>query len=439
MDNIKFNGHAGELPPYGSGKTVGVFDCGDGVWQMLLECVAEADAQGYVTELEEAGYRLLSGNRKGANVFWQLKNEEKVIKATYIPCASSLRVIVIPVDGAAISDLTDLNHPPVCRTQVTQIGLGCGVDGMYGSAKRLYGVSMSYVIRLCDGSFIVYDGGMPYPEYTERLYTVLRAQTATGKAIIIAAWVLTHAHPDHTGVFDLFADEYADKVTVENIVMNFGTPPLEEDNRYQEHILAQTRKFPGVRIMKVFAGTDLYFRNAKMEVLFEQTLLAPQKPENLNTETLVTRLVLDEKTFLFLGDHADYAGGSNYPASFFNNGAIRRMYGDYLKSDVVQVAHHGLGGGGTTALYELVAAKYALWPVGEEKFLRHNLANTSANAYFLREDVKTFHAFDKVQTLFVENGQIRWQEYVSFSDFEKAVCTVSDRKKIYCLPSEGRA
>ena len=69
MDDIKFNGHAGELPPYGSGKTVGVFDCGDGVWQMLLECVAEADAQGYVTELEEAGYRLLSGNRKGANVF----------------------------------------------------------------------------------------------------------------------------------------------------------------------------------------------------------------------------------------------------------------------------------------------------------------------------------------------------------------------------------
>jgi len=47
--------------------------------------------------------------------------------------------------------------------------------------------------------------------------------------------------------------------------------------------------------MKVYAGTDLYFRNVKMEVLFDQTLKAPKVIDNINTETLVARLEWDCK------------------------------------------------------------------------------------------------------------------------------------------------
>ena len=416
-----------DLPPCGFGTPMGTFACGNGVWQMLFECAAEEDAEGYVAALREAGYRVLSVNHKGVNVFWQLKNEKIVIMAAYIPCESSLRVIAEPVESAVISGVKDEDYEAVCRTQVTQIGLGCDDVGLHNCQNRPYGVSMSYVIRLCDGSFIVYDGGMPYSEYADRLYTVLKSQTELRKRIVIAAWVLTHAHPDHTGVFDLFAEEYASKITVENIVLNFGMPVSSEDMRYQNHILAQAQKFPNARVMKVNVGTDLYFRNAKMEVLFEQTLLAPKIIENLNAATLVTRVELDGKSFMFLADHADYAGSEKHPAHLFNNGAIRRMYGDYLRSDVVQVAHHGLGGGGTAALYELIAAKYALWPVGEEKFRRHNLAGTGANTYFLRKDVKTLYAFDKLQVLFVENGEIRWKEYSSYAAYERDESTVPNQ------------
>ena len=408
-----------DLPVYKNGAITGAFDCGYGVWQMLARCAAQADAKGYVDTLEAAGYRLLSVDRKGSNVFWQLGNGKKVLMVAYVPGrADSLRVIAESADTAVISGVKEEGYPTLCRSQVTQIGLGCFDDLPGDDLQPGDGVSMCYVIRLCDGSFIVYDGGMPWEDYADRLYTVLRAQTPDGHPIIIAAWVLTHAHPDHTGVFDLYAEGYTDKVKVETIVLNFGSDETEEDTRYQDHILNQTKKFAGARVMRVHVGTDLYFRNARLEVLFEPSLNAPAAPGNLNASTLVTRLELDGKSYMFLGDHADFPGNERYPSYTFNNGAIREIYGTYLKSDIVQVAHHGLGGGGTTPLYELTAAKYARWPIGEEKFLRHDLAHTGVNTYFLRDDVKTFYAFDRLQILYAEDGRLAWKEYDSFTDYE---------------------
>ena len=406
------------LPAYRAGKTLGAFDCGYGLWQMLLECGRRADAQGYVADLQAAGYRLLSTNAKADNLFWQLTDDRTVLTVSYVPSLSSLRVVPQSVEEAVISGVKDHDFTSVCTSQVTQIGLGIPCEKTPECPDPPNGVSLSYVIRLCDGSFIVYDGGLPWDEYARRLYTVLKAQTAPGRPIVIAAWVLTHAHIDHTGVFDLFADRYADEVKVETILLNFGRALEPESEEYQPHILRQCKKFPGARVLRVLSGTDLCFRNAKLEVLFDQTLNHPRVIPNLNAETLVTRLELDGISYMFYADHADYGGGGNYPATNFNNGAIRRMYGSYLKSDVVQVAHHGLGGGGTTPLYELTAAKYARWPIGEEKFLRHDLAHTGVNTYFLRDDVKTFYAFDRLQILYAEDGRLAWKEYDSFTDYE---------------------
>ena len=414
----------GDLPVYGSGADIGVFDCGEGVWQRIYACTQEAAAEKYVSELQAAGFALLSVNRKGVNVFWQLKNDSKVLLVSYVPAEGYLRVIAESAETAVISGVKEENYKSLYRTQITQIGLSCDEEGLHNYLNRSYDVSIANVVRLCDGSFIVYDGGMPFSEHAHRLYTVLKSQTELGKPIVIAAWVLTHPHFDHTGVFELFTQEYADKVKVENIVLNFSPVTLYTDGGYPARILELVKNYAGARVMKVYAGTDLYFRNVKMEVLFEQTLNPPKLIKNINAETLVTRLEWDGKSFMMFADHADFEGNERYPAGNFNNGAIRRMYGDYLKSDVVQVAHHGLGGGGTAALYELVDAKYALWPVSEQKYNRHKLGEGGVNAWFRRDDVKTFLSFDKLQILYVENGEIRWQEYDSYADYEKAESAV---------------
>lgn len=44
-----------------------------------------------------------------------------------------------------------------------------------------------------------------------------------------------------------------------------------------------------------------------------------------------------------------------------------KRYGDYLKADIVQIAHHGYSGA-TVELYEYAAGKVALFPTAKEYF-----------------------------------------------------------------------
>jgi hypothetical protein len=65
------------------------------------------------------------------------------------------------------------------------------------------------------------------------------------------------------------------------------------------------------------------------------------------------------------------------------------IYGDYLESDFVTVAHHGWDGG-STEFYATVRAEYALWPVGLNGYFgvrsnyvtKENLSANKRNEYF---------------------------------------------------------
>jgi len=77
----------------------------------------------------------------------------------------------------------------------------------------------------------------------------------------------------------------------------------------------------------------------------------PFFPLNFNATSLIFRITAMGQTFMFLGD-AD-------PTSI---GILAAKYGAALKSDVVQVAHHGYYGG-TKEGYDLIDAPIVLWPV----------------------------------------------------------------------------
>ena len=158
-----------ELPPYEFGDMVGVFDCGDGMWQKIFTCESREKAQGYVESLNTAGYELLSMNEKGDNAFWQLKNDRKVLMVAYVPAENYLRLVAEPAESAVISGVREKGYENLYRTQITQIGLECNEEGLHNYLGRSYDVSIACVVRLCDGSFIVYDGGMPYSEHAKRL------------------------------------------------------------------------------------------------------------------------------------------------------------------------------------------------------------------------------------------------------------------------------
>ena len=96
-----------------------------------------------------------------------------------------------------------------------------------------------------------------------------------------------------------------------------------------------------------------YLGNAAFEILHTPNDLYPQTPHFFNDTSIVWRMLMNGESSMWLGDIADR--GSD---------VLCAKYGDYLKSDVVQVSHHGYVGG-TVELYEKIAGRIALWPVNQ--------------------------------------------------------------------------
>ena len=407
-----------DLPAYEGGEIIGVYECGDGCWQLLTKCGDAATAEGYLATLQQAGYERLTEKAMADNLFYQYQKDDTVLHVLYAPATETLRVVTEPASTAVISSSDPEAFEPICTTMLTQIGLGCDAPGRVHNDHE-NDISLSYVLRLKDGRFVVWDGGMPWPEYEERLLTVLQNQNVLGEKPIIALWILTHAHPDHTGVFDLFADKHLNDVTVQQVMHNFhGDYQSKGLAAYHARLRRQINRF-GAKLVKAHTGMELSVADAKIEVLFEHEMVAPMHVGNLNMASVVTRLWVEGQSVLFLADHADCNANEKY--RYFNNGAMRRMYGAYLKSDMVQVAHHGLGGGASRELYEMIDAKFVLWPIGEAKFLYHKLGETKANSYFKREGQVLCHAFQRLYVFeWLEEG-MKWKAYTSFEEYKKRI------------------
>ena len=60
---------------------------------------------------------------------------------------------------------------------------------------------LSVLIRLTDGRFIVIDGGFNRTECADALIKAIKEQSkAYTNKPVIAGWIITHAHGDHSGM-----------------------------------------------------------------------------------------------------------------------------------------------------------------------------------------------------------------------------------------------
>ena len=73
---------------------------------------------------------------------------------------------------------------------------------------------MTYVIRTCEGTFVLIDGGMGEYEEAEHLWDILMSQNTSNAKPVIKAWFITHPHTDHFGGFVAFMDKYGEQVTL---------------------------------------------------------------------------------------------------------------------------------------------------------------------------------------------------------------------------------
>ncbi len=207
---------------------------------------------------------------------------------------------------------------------------------------------MGYVIQLADGSFLIIDSGYnttddktPEDASTESDYFynyLVSHKPSTHEKPVIAAWIVTHKHGDHVNAMKAFLSNptYADGVVLEQVILNLMESEginLKEDPEpvwFADKYI--TPYFPDTKIITAHTGYKFYIRNAEVNILYSIDDFAPNKVSTFsNNESLVFDVIIDGTQRLMI------TGDMFIPASR----ALVNMYGEDLRSDVIQIAHHG--------------------------------------------------------------------------------------------------
>ncbi len=232
-----------------------------------------------------------------------------------------------------------------CDPLLTQVGLN------YQSVDA----GMSYILRLSDGRFLIFDGGSNDNDEAKKLYDLLCSQSE-GTKPVIAAWFLTHAHEDHYGAMLKFLEQYRTQVKVERIVYNLPTPALNANMSASAPMIDSAfAKLSGTEIIYARTGQLYCIADAEVEVLLTPEDFYPSNIRYDNDTSVVYRVRCKGQSFMVLGD-------STYDSA----NILLRRYGAALKSDIMQVAHHGYDG--VDALYRAIDPTVVLWPCPDQWF-----------------------------------------------------------------------
>ncbi len=319
------------------------------------EHTAQSDFAAYTAALRSAGYQIYDENEIDANRFATFYKGDTAVYAAWFSRTGSLRVIAEPKGTL----------PPL--TDTTAGAFDTLLTGMKGETV-IAAEGMGYIIRLCDGSFLIIDGGMGDPDRVDadKLMDILLSQKPAGaEKPVIAAWIFTHLHGDHIGVFNCFSLAHHDDVVLERLYFNFpkqeetaasDSPYMLDDSiyRYTQFQKNLADFYADVPVVKPHSGSRFAVRNASFEVLYAYDDLYPETILNggMNESSLLLKMTVDNQSILWTGDFAFHA-----------TDLVLREYESALQSDILQLAHHGMNG--TVPLYRAVNPTYTLLPVWE--------------------------------------------------------------------------
>lgn len=272
---------------------------------------------------------------------------------------------------------------------------------------------MAYAIQLSDGRFIMIDGGEHFDVDGERILRYLR-EKAQGEKPVIAAWFFTHGHSDHIQLAARFMVEYKNEVEIEKIAYNIPTnieyngydKTSKRNNDESEAMWFQAvEAYPNENLHILRTGDEFTIDNVKVNVLTTAFDKYPDPPTNRNHTSAVMKFTFSCGTsFLAFGD----AGGERL-FNLIEQGSPIYCSDEMLKSDIMQVPHHGLkvvhadGYDKVLALYRKVAPKICFWPQKATRFYNDKLCQDEQYSYnrFLLDSVKDKN-FHQTQTVVVE-------------------------------------
>ena len=379
--------YAVDYPLYSHGEQQYWVDCANNALECISIGTGAEEYRSYRKALEEAGFSKIQENASGNNLFATYANGEILLTVNYLEYDRSVRVFSEFLETAFVPTTGEFPE----SERITESTLT--VKSLHYEAQNVNvgNNGLAMIFTLADGSFLIYDGGNTVD--ADSLYEWLSENNLRrdGK-IVIAAWVITHSHADHYGCFQQFSTQYGKQVELEAVI---ASPALMyryageiDDSFLNDQLSTCIHRFAGTPVwICPHMGQRIQVRNATIEIMMTAEDVYPSLLAYGNESSMVSRVRIDGKSVIMFGDC------ENEPIDW-----LISRYGSALKSDIIQVPHHG-NSGGTKELYRLVDPDIAIFPtsaVSYQKYTDKTWKN-GANYYLVTELAsQSYHAGDTV-------------------------------------------
>ncbi len=301
--------------------------------------VNATEASTYASNMISSGYTQTKTGSLGSTTYWHYTHPNG---AAYLVFDSAKSTLYVVTDDRSV---TSPYVAPAGYTKITDTTLGImSLDYSHGELGDGNGICNIWTLE--DGSYLVIDGGYVYD--SQRLYNYLYDNNKRPDGqIVIHAWYFTHGHGDHYDAFKQFTADHNTDVTLQYVIASAAA----ESDPLNANLLTNLAKYNGAKLVRPHTGETYNMPGLKIDILYtcEDLYVHNGTIDAGNNSSTVSRFTVGGQTILYSGDAESNACDK-----------MISMYGSALKSDFLQINHHGYSGG-TAAFYNQVKPSYILW------------------------------------------------------------------------------
>ena len=325
------------------------------------------------SSIERAGATRYTSNTIGSNLFSTYVTSTQIINVMFFPTRSEVRTAVdvrgTGTNGFALPGLSTQNK--YTKTTTSEM-IVCDISNADWPG------GMCIIFQLADGRFFIIDAGMggKYADGREWIgsssgwiYATLKKHAKDPKNIKVAGWLITHVHSDHAGgLYDMalgyhgstkkgkhtvMPKEVTKYIQIENLIYNQPATTKFGRNGWMNTII---NAFGIKNVIKAHPGQVFHYADLTLTIYGAQDLMLEKSAESgdLNDFSVVSRVEFNKKTALFLGD-----------SDTIPNPRLADIYKSTLKSDILQLAHHGYGDTGDKDVNSYCNPSMVLWVVSD--------------------------------------------------------------------------
>ena len=342
----------------------GMYSAGGGNYQRTYTGVKATEVSNYCKTLMSNGFTLQQQNTINGNSFYLFVKGDTLVHVNWFSKLNRFSIVYGPKTyvpaSKPVTGYTKRATPTISMLALGEIGT-------------------SIVIQLEDASFLLIDGGLGNNNFTkdsEILWNFLSSKAPAGEKPRIT-WLVTHIHTDHRALFQKFIPKYKDKIELELVIWNLpdfneihnkyasgwkeGGSTIKPAENYATPVATLTdvinKNFPNTPIYTCHTGEKIYLPGCEIEILVCHEDYYLNGFVWVNDTSLTCRITMQGKTMMVFGDTTQAV----------SNAIITPAYGNYIKSDILQVAHHG-NRGGTLATFKDVDPDICLWSASKTNY-----------------------------------------------------------------------